>query len=80
MKAPRFKQLKGHKSTYARSGVEDGYWNARCECGWHSHQWTTRKSVVRNAHHNHVDTVREGGRDFIRGILWRDWSKDPDNS
>lgn len=73
---PRFKPLKGHKCTYDRSGSEDTYWNASCECGWYSWAWTTRRSDVMNQHRNHVDTVRERGRDFVRGRLWHDWGID----
>lgn len=70
----RFKPLKGHKCTYDRSGSEDTYWTGRCECGWHSWHWTTRKGDIIHAHRRHVDNVRQGKRDFIRGRLWRDWA------
>lgn len=35
-----------HAATYYRTGANDGYWNASCECGWHSKAWTHRKTDV----------------------------------
>jgi len=42
-RTPSQYRLKGHKVSYATSGAEDGYYNARCTCGWYSRGWHYRK-------------------------------------
>lgn len=63
-----------HKIAYSKSGVNSGYWNARCACGWRSTAWTHRKSDVVSAKNSHLLAVKNGAREYIGGVLFRDWS------